>query len=189
MALASMAWAGLRDDITNPVHQFTDGLSSCSAVMITPDWALTAYHCMDMTSPVLVIQGTKYPALDGYGNPNLDLALINVPGAPCPCAKVIDVMPIPGDIVYIVGFPYGMAKVVTSGEVQGRVIIQGIEYVLTTAPARPGNSGGGVFNSRGELIGILVMGDTTGYLTMYVEIKPLFNPIVEEPEQPENRIQ
>jgi S1-C subfamily serine protease len=79
-----------------------------------------------------------------------------------------------GEAIIIVGFPYGMVKVVTYGEVQARFINpdDGREYVLTTAGSLPGNSGGGVFDADGYLVGILAMGDPTGSLTLYVEVMP-----------------
>lgn len=165
----------IREDMTRAVHQMTDEPTqiSCSVVMIAPQEALTARHCMKMVSPVVTIDGTEYPVTFGYGNPALDLALLIIPNAPCPCAKPSAVAAKEGENVALVGYPYGLAKVVTYGEFQGRVRIQDVEYGLITAPARPGNSGGGVFNAKGQLLGIVSLGDLTGYLTMFVEIEPL----------------
>ena len=56
---------------------------------------------------------------------------------------------------------------------QERVILDEVPYVLVTAAARPGNSGGGVFNVKGELLGIVSRADIQGYLTFFVEIEPL----------------
>ena len=168
-----------REDTTRVVHQMTDEVtrSSCSVVMIAPQEALTARHCMGMESPVVTINGRQYPVTFAYGNPAIDLALLIIPDAPCPCAKPSTKAAKEADQVMLVGYPYGLAKVVTYGEFQGRVVIQAIEYGLITAPARPGNSGGGVFNAKGELLGIVSMGDINGYLTMYVEIDPLLKGI------------
>lgn len=169
----------VREDVTRVVHQMTDEAtkSSCSVVMIAPQEALTARHCMKMEAPVVTIDGVQYPVTFAYGNPALDLALLIIPNAPCPCAKP-SVNPIKeGDNVSLVGFPYGIGKVVTYGEFQGRVMIAGVEYAMITAPARPGNSGGGVFNAKGELLGIVSMGDLSGYLTFFVEIDPLLNKV------------
>ena len=169
----------IREDMTRAVHQMTDEptRSSCSVVMIAPQEALTARHCMGMESPVVTINGVAYPVTFAYGNPAIDLALLIIPNAPCPCVKPSAKAAKEADHVALVGYPYGLHKVVTYGEFQGRVIIQGIEYGLITAPARPGNSGGGVFNAKGELLGIVSMGDINGYLTMYVEIDPLLKGI------------
>ena len=167
----------LRHTTADTVHQFHEQGQGCSAVMIEPEVALTARHCMYMTSPVLTIDGIDYPVTEGFGNPALDLAIIIIPSAPCPCASPAPQLVQEGDPVIAIGYPYGVGKVVTYGEFQGWVMIDGVLYGMTTAPARPGNSGGGMFNSKGELIGILTMADPTGYLTFFVSIEPLLNKV------------
>ena len=175
LVFSSPVWATHGTIPAKAVWQMHETGMSCSAVMVAPEWALTARHCMAMTSPVLTINGTDYPILEGYGNPVLDLALLYVPNAPCPCAKPSATKVTEGETVILIGFPYAIGKVVTDGEFQGRVKINDIEYGMTTAPARPGNSGGGVFNQKGELLGILSLGDIQGYLSFFVEIDPLVN--------------
>ena len=178
LVFSSPVWAVHGTEAATTVHKLQDAGMICSAVMIAPEWALTVRHCMEMTSPVLTINNIDYPVIEGYGNPVLDLALFYVPEAPCPCAKPSAVKVKEGESVIIIGYPYGIGRVVTTGEFQGRVILDGIEYGMTTAPVRPGNSGGGVFNSKGELIGILSGGDISGYLSFFVEIDPLVNLII-----------
>ena len=175
LVFSSPVWATHGTEPAKTVWQMHEEGMSCSAVMVAPEWALTARHCMTMTSPVLTIDGVDYPVLEGYGNPVLDLALLYVPNAPCPCAKPSATKVKEGESVILIGFPYAIGKVVTDGEFQGRVTINNIEYGMTTAPARPGNSGGGAFNQKGELLGILSMGDLSGYLSFFVEIDPLVN--------------
>jgi len=168
-----------RNDAAATVHQMTDSSVevACSVVMIAPERALTARHCLQMESPVVTIDGVNYPVTFGYGNPVLDLAILTIPDAPCPCAKPTDNKLQVGEQVMLIGFPYSIAKVVTYGEMQARVVLDAVEYAVVTAPARPGNSGGGVFNEQGELIGIVSMADITGYITFIVEIEPLLSPI------------
>ena len=166
-----------RNDAAATVHMMWEPGTSCSVVMVAPGEALTARHCMSMTSPVVTIEGVDYPVTYAYGNPAMDMALLIIPNAPCPCAK-----PAPGAVqigekVMLIGYPYGLARVVTYGEMQERVELEGVLYALITAPARGGNSGGGVFNEKGELLGIVSRADVTGYLTFFVEIEPLLSPI------------
>ena len=187
LVFSSPAWATHATEPAKTVHQLVAPNLSCSAVMVAPEWALTARHCMTPDTLSIIIDGVEYPALEGYGNPALDLALLYIPQAPCPCAKPAAVRVTEGETIIIIGFPYAIGKVATDGEFQGRVTIDGIEYGMSTAPARPGNSGGGVFNGKGELVGILSMGDLSGYLTFFVEIDPLVNPII--PQKFKNRIE
>src|SRR3990167_198541 len=63
----------------------------CSAVMIAPERALTAAHCADrMEAPLLISEAVSYPILEAYYNTDRDLAVLVVPGAPCPCATIGD---------------------------------------------------------------------------------------------------
>lgn len=57
-----------------------------------------------------------------------------------------------GEKIWIIGNPFGRHRFVSSGTVGA--IEEG--YCLASAFSAPGNSGGGVFDSRGRLIGILV---------------------------------
>jgi len=171
-------FANKRKEVAATVHNMTDEAtkSSCSVVMIAPGEALTARHCLRMESPVVIIDDLEYVVTFGYGNPALDLALLIIPNAPCPCAKPAMGTIEEGESVMLVGFPYSLARIITYGEMQGRVVVNAVEYAVVTAPARPGNSGGGVFNEKGELIGIVSMADITGYITFIVEIEPLLSP-------------
>lgn len=63
-----------------------------------------------------------------------------------------------GDGVMAIGSPYGFSNTVTAGIIsaKGR-ILPGAEYMQflqTDVPVNPGNSGGPLFNLRGEVIGI-----------------------------------
>lgn len=175
MAYAHPAAPALRSQITAPVHQFHDAAEgiSCSAVMIAPERALTAAHCLIMTAPVLTINGVDYPVTEGYAASPRDLAILFVPGAPCPCAVIAPDPVTEGDWVAAVGYPYGIARVVVYGEMQARVFLDdGMEYLLTTTIGAPGNSGGGLFNERGELVGIVAKG-AVGHSLMSVELATL----------------
>jgi serine protease Do len=65
----------------------------------------------------------------------------------------------PGEIVLVVGSPFGHRQSVTQGIVsaigRGRVGIADYEYhIQTDAPINPGNSGGPLVNLSGEVVGI-----------------------------------
>ena len=66
-----------------------------------------------------------------------------------------------GDPVLAIGYPYGLSHTVTSGIVSAKnrynstpdgVVVQ--EFLQTDAPVNPGNSGGPLVNTKGELVGI-----------------------------------
>jgi serine protease Do len=67
-------------------------------------------------------------------------------------------MPSVGDTVYAMGHPYGLEWSFSSGVVSAiRVeedMVDNIPIIQATAPISPGNSGGGLFNEYGQLVGI-----------------------------------
>lgn len=63
-----------------------------------------------------------------------------------------------GDVVFAIGYPFGLAQTVTMGIVSGLGRSNGADaiedFIQTDAPINFGNSGGPLINSRGELIGV-----------------------------------
>jgi len=64
-----------------------------------------------------------------------------------------------GETVFAIGNPLGLERTVTEGVLsQTHRNFGGILYLQVDAPVNPGNSGGPLFNSRGQVIGIINMG-------------------------------
>lgn len=64
----------------------------------------------------------------------------------------------PGDIAFAVGNPLGLTRSVTEGIISNtRRNVDGQVYLQTNAQISPGNSGGPLFNSRGQVIGVTNM--------------------------------
>lgn len=73
-----------------------------------------------------------------------------------------------GEWVLAIGEPYGLESTVTAGVVsaKGRTIDNnGVQFLQTDVAVNPGNSGGPLFNTRGEVIGInsQIYSETGGY--------------------------
>src|SRR2546423_2318335 len=86
-----------------------------------------------------------------------DLALIRVAALVGPLLwqnPNLDISPLPGDQLLLVGSPYGLEGTVTTGVVS-RVTYNEIQ---TDAAANPGNSGGPAVDAQGSIVGILVSG-------------------------------
>jgi len=85
------------------------------------------------------------------------------------------------DPVTIIGYPWTsdigqdniLNPTITSGILSGRVMLNGTEIMQIQGDARPGNSGGPVLDSKGEVIGIVTMGtdSTNNYLRPGNDIK------------------
>ena len=77
----------------------------------------------------------------------------------CPTAPIARDLPEVGDAVYVVGEPMGHEGNISKGILSNVYVNEahgGATMVYRTdAAVAPGNSGGGMFNSKGELIGII----------------------------------
>jgi serine protease Do len=64
-----------------------------------------------------------------------------------------------GETVFAIGNPLGLERSVTEGVIsQAERSFGGFLYHQVDAPVNPGNSGGPLFNSRGQVIGVVNMG-------------------------------
>ncbi len=67
-----------------------------------------------------------------------------------------------GETVFAIGNPLGLERTVTEGVLsQTHRNFGGILYLQVDAPVNPGNSGGPLFNARGQVIGVINMGVPT----------------------------
>ena len=166
------SYENMRGSVNEMVHETAGDF--CSSVTIEEGVMLTAKHCVTGL-PV----GTVYVRQDGKLLPigqiiraaDRDLARVVVPGLHCPCAPLAPKMLFPvGTEVWALGYPRGGDLTVTTGFYIGVADIRPEEgevdegrYVITTAPIKPGNSGGGLFaynNADGKfyLIGVCSWG-------------------------------
>src|SRR5262249_17326677 len=61
-----------------------------------------------------------------------------------------------GDVVFTIGSPKGLANTLSNGLVSVlRKSDNDAEYIQISAPVSEGSSGGGVFDDRGNLIGVI----------------------------------
>lgn len=133
-------------------------LGNGSGVMIAPGRMLTAAHVAKINKQMpLLLNGKQIKVLKI--NEDLDLALLEVE-EDCPCVPLAAELPVVDEKVYIVGFPVyqeEMPQYLTEGRVQGTT--KKYHRTLTSVPAAPGNSGGGLFvyvKDQWRLAGILV---------------------------------
>ena len=139
--------------------------SSGSGFILTTDgYIVTNYHVVEdaQTVKVTLYNGDEYDAQYVGGDEDYDIAVIKIEATGLPCALVGDSDKLEvGDEVVAVGNPLGeLGGTVTNGIISALsrdVNIDGTEMSLiqTNAAVNPGNSGGGLFNMYGELIGIV----------------------------------
>jgi serine protease Do len=66
-----------------------------------------------------------------------------------------------GSVVFAIGNPLGLERTVTQGIVSSTTRNIGhLRFIQTDAAVNPGNSGGPLFNARGEVVGVICAGAT-----------------------------
>lgn len=142
------------------------GGSGSGVVISTDGYIITNNHVIDGADQLEVTMNDnrKYPAKVIGTDPSTDIALIKIE------AKDLATIPFGdseklkvGEWVLAVGNPFNLTSTVTAGIVsaKGRGISMGggsankIEsFIQTDAAVNPGNSGGALVNTKGELVGI-----------------------------------
>ena len=140
--------------------------ASGSGVITSPDgYIVTNNHVVENATSIEVAlyDGRSYTAQLVGTDPSTDLALLKIDGDEFPYLPFgnSDEVQV-GEWVLAVGNPFNLSSTVTAGIVSAKArninILKGqsaIEsFIQTDAAVNPGNSGGALVNSRGELIGI-----------------------------------
>jgi hypothetical protein len=140
----------------------TWGKSIGSGFFVTADHLLTNAHVLSPDSGTIRVHFPDGRELTGdvvNRNDTLDIALVEVQGAAADPLAIGDAAGLSaGEKVVMIGTPLGMDQTVHEGIVShpSRSMF-GVAYIQVDANVNPGNSGGPLFNARGEVIGIISM--------------------------------
>ncbi len=166
----------VRQVTTDPVLEFFFGRplqqeqrvqqASGSGVIISQDgYIVTNNHVIDKARNIEVVLNDKrtYPATLVGTDPNTDIALLKIEEDNLPYLNFgnSDDLQV-GEWVLAIGNPFNLTSTVTAGIVSAKArninIISSdmkIEsFIQTDAAVNPGNSGGALVNTQGELVGI-----------------------------------
>ncbi len=150
-----------------PARRVSSGGPGSGFLISADGQIMTAAHVVQVADQVSVrfVTGDVVAARVVASDPGSDVALIKVETVPAgitparlgdsDSAKI-------GDQVLVIGAPYGIAHSLTVGHISGRRTpnrlfggFEKVELLQTDAAINQGNSGGPMFNMRGEVIGIV----------------------------------
>lgn len=153
--------------------------SGSGVILEKEGYIVTNNHVVEGADSITVVLNDKrsYVAKIVGTDPSTDLALIKVEASDLPAIKIGDSENLRvGEWVLAVGNPFNLTSTVTAGIVSAKArninILSGdmkIEsFIQTDAAVNPGNSGGALVNTKGELIGInAAIASQTGSYTGY----------------------
>lgn len=136
-----------------------------SGVIVGGDGVIvTNNHVIEGADEYLVVLSDRreYPAELILADERTDLAVLRIDteGEPLPALDYADTRGVEvGDLVLAVGNPFGVGQTVTTGIISATartdVGISDYSFFLQTdAAVNPGNSGGALVNTRGDLVGV-----------------------------------
>ncbi len=141
------------------------GSGAGSGVVISKDgYIITNYHVANETCTsinVIFYDNTEYSATYVFGDEVADVAMIKIEKEDCVPVEIADSNKVEmGDGVVVIGNALGNGITITSGivsNVNGTFVLDDIatKVIQVDAAINQGNSGGGLFNEQGQLIGIV----------------------------------
>ena len=149
-----------------------------SGVILSPDgYIVTNYHVVEgaTTLRVKLYDGRKFDAKLIGKDAATDLALLKIDATDLPTLPLgsSDALRL-GEWVLAIGSPFDLQSTITAGIVSAKARQLGAipndfsieSFIQTDAAVNPGNSGGALVNTRGELVGIntLIKSQTGSYV-------------------------
>ncbi len=148
--------------IPNPgPREFQSNSLGSGFIISTDGFVLTNAHVVEAADEITVKLNDKreFKAKVIGSDKRTDIALLKIEATGLPAVKFGDANKLKvGEWVIAIGSPFGFENSVTAGIVsaKGRSLPQEnfVPFIQTDAAVNPGNSGGPLFNMRGEVIGI-----------------------------------
>jgi serine protease Do len=126
---------------------------------------LTNNHVVGRQTPIVVLQNDgEYESRLLARDPDVDLALLSIEATGLtplrPASR--EASPRVGELVFAFGHPWGQRNTVTRGIISALAVAQNrrgdtLPIVRSDVPLAPGNSGGPLVNTNGEVVGINAM--------------------------------
>lgn len=131
-----------------------------SAVAVSHSHLLTNCHVLEGKYYILIKQGDKFAEAELVASdPSYDKCIIEARSAsliPVPGIRPFNELKV-GERVYSIGTPSGLEKTLAEGLISGLRTYEKVKLIQTSAAISKGSSGGGLFDAKGNLIGITTM--------------------------------
>ena len=148
--------AASRSVVRIVVSQGAGAGSQGSGVVIGPGTVVTNCHVLNNSPQATVKAGDReYEGNIKVADHELDLCSLSVRGLSAPVARMPSFEAKVGQRVYAIGAPRGLELTLSEGLVSALRPTSHGTVIETSAAVSPGSSGGGLFNSSGELAGIV----------------------------------
>lgn len=140
------------------------GFSTGTGFFVTNDgYMVTNFHVIDGATSVTVVspaEKKEFPATVVQTDPANDIAILKVEAQTSGIPLAASFSGAKGEEVLTLGFPLvalqGQEQKATFGRINALSGIQNdIRFVQVDVPIQPGNSGGPLLNSRGEVVGVV----------------------------------
>ncbi len=157
------AVVSIRIEFTDTQNRSAVGTRGSGFLISGDGWVVTNDHVIDGASEIYVElqSGASYEAAVKGTDPNTDLALLQIEaenGEEFPSVSFGDSSKVRvGETVIAIGNPFGLGFSVSRGIISaGNRYLGGPfdDYLQTDAAINQGNSGGPLFNTKGEVIGV-----------------------------------
>lgn len=128
-----------------------------TAVVIDRGLAVTNCHVTRDANTIFLVRGQERWAVTAqHVQPQRDVCVLRAPKLDAPSVPVASSLGLDvGEPVMAVGYSLGVGVQFTEGEVVGRHALDGGAVIQSDAPFTSGASGGGLFDARGRLVGLL----------------------------------
>jgi S1-C subfamily serine protease len=168
----------LEDGIQSTAVHIVTKNTECSGVLIDSTHILTARHCTKEAFDYVEIAGSSKRYCN-FGtvrkSPTADIALIELLDAGThPAAIIAENSPVRGDALTLIGLSYDVTWALSRGFVMSAEP-QEVNYkhdpvtyhatVIACMGCDEGDSGAGVFNSAGEVVGVFIASSENGVRT------------------------
>jgi len=134
-----------------------------AGILVGDGLVLTNHHVAHHghSLQVMLDDNKTFDARVVASDPNVDLALLEIPSNGHKQAVISTETPRPGEMVFAYGHPWGQRNVLTGGVLSAVSAVRThhgeVPILRADVQLAPGNSGGPLLNSAGEVIGINAM--------------------------------